>query len=178
MLLPRRLCGSGSTARLYASPALRAEGAPTGHSSAGLARVGRDKIGPMAGPKTIHIKPNSSGGWAVRNGTGRATGVYSTQAEAVKAAQAIVRDVGGQLLVHTPSGQLKKSFTLGRTAMGKLNAVEGVSLSPAGKTAFKTFDRDDLTPAQRRTALRKDVTKLTGAPKQASSRASGAATKG
>lgn len=132
----------------------------------------------MAGPKTIHIEPNGSGGWAMRSGAGRAAGVFSTQAEAIAAAQAKVRDAGGQLLVHTASGQVKKSFTLGRTAMSKLNAVEGVSLSPAGKAAFKTFDRDGLTPAQRRTALRQDVAKLAVTPKKASPRTSGAAIKG
>lgn len=125
----------------------------------------------MAGPKTIHIKPNGAGGWAVHAASGRASKVFATEAEAVKAAQAAVREAGGQLLVHTPSGQLKKSFTLGRSAMGKLNAIEGVALTAAGKTAFKTFDRDGLTPVQRRAALRKDVANLSGPRKGASPRA-------
>lgn len=62
--------------------------------------------------------------------------------------------------------------------MGKLNAVEGVSLTPAGKTAFKAFDREGLTPAQRRAALLKDVAKLTGGSKKKAPGASGAKIKG
>ena len=114
----------------------------------------------MTAPKTIHIIPNGSGDWVVRIGAGRAGKVFSTQAEAVRAAQAAVRDAGGQLHVHGAEGPPKTSFTLGRAAMAKLNAIEGVSLTPAGKSAFKAFDREDLTPPQRRAALRKDVAKL------------------
>ena len=62
--------------------------------------------------------------------------------------------------------------------MGKLNAVEGVSPTSAGKTAFRTFDREGLTPAHRRAALLKDVAKLTGGPKKKASGASGAKIKG
>lgn len=132
----------------------------------------------MARPKTIHIIPNSTGDWVVRAPSSRASRVFSTQAEALKAAQASVRDVGGQLHVHEVSGQLKTSFTLGRAAMDKLNAIEGVSLTPVGKAAFKTFDREDLTPTQRRAALRAKIAEMTGRPKKKSTGVPGATTKG
>jgi len=128
----------------------------------------------MAAPKTIHITQNGSGLWLVRGaGGGRAGKVFSTQAEAERAAQAVVRDTGGHLHVRGADGQARKSFTLGRAAIAKLNAVEGVSLTPAGRSAFKSFDRADLTPDERRVALRKAPEKLAGTVK-AKKRAGGA----
>jgi hypothetical protein len=128
----------------------------------------------MAAPKTIHITQNYAGLWLVRVTGGAHVGTaYSTQAEAVRAAQAVIRETGGQLHVSGADGQARKSFTLGRAAIAKLNAVEGVALTPAGRSAFRTFDREDLTPAQRRATLRKDLSKLAGTAK-AKKRASGA----
>jgi hypothetical protein len=115
--------------------------------------------------KTIHVRPTKDGAWTVAARTGRAGKVFSTQAEAIKAAQSSVREAGGELFVHATQGPAKKSFTLGRTAMAKLNAVEGVALTPAAKAAFKAFDRQDLSPARRREALRNDLPKLAATPK-------------
>lgn len=114
----------------------------------------------MAAPKTIHIIPDGSGVWVVRAASGRVGKTFATEAEAVSAAQAAVRDAGGQLQVHGAEGPPKRSFTLGRAAMAKLNAVEGVSLTPSGESAFKAFDREGLTPPQRRAALRQKIAKL------------------
>ena len=121
-------------------------------------------------PKTIHVTPGKDGAWTVRSAAARAGRVFATQAEAVLAAQARVREVGGELYVHTGQGQPKKSFTLGRAAMAKLNAVEGVALTPAARSAFKDFDRQDLSPAKRRATLRTDLVTLAAAPKGKSAR--------
>jgi hypothetical protein len=115
-------------------------------------------------PRTVHVVPHGSG-WAIRAASGRASKTFASQADAVKAAQATVREGGGQLMVQAPNGRVRKSFTLGRAAMEKLNAVEGVKLTPATKKAFKDFDRDGLSPTQRRAQLRKSVGKVAGAPK-------------
>lgn len=104
-------------------------------------------------PQSLNVVP-TTGGWMVRSGQANATAVHSTQAEAVRAAQGMVRSSGGQLAVHGADGRIKKTFTLGRKAMEKINAVEGVVLSPAARNAFAKFDKDDLSPQQRRDGLR------------------------
>lgn len=115
-------------------------------------------------PRTVHVIPHGDG-WAIRAASGRAPKTFTSQADAVKAAQAEVREGGGQLMVQAPNGRVRKSFTLGRAAMEKLNAVEGVKLAPATKKAFKDFDRDGLSPTQRRAQLRKNASKLASGPK-------------
>ena len=98
----------------------------------------------------------------MRTGERQAGKVYSTQAEALRAAEETARAAGGQIQLRGSNGEVRTRFTLGRTTMEKLNAVEGVGLTPAGRSAFKSFDRNGLSPSARRTALRKDVTKLAG----------------
>lgn len=85
---------------------------------------------------------------------------FPTKAAAVKAAQTTVREVGGLVTIKNANGGVGKSFTLGRSAMTKLNAVEGVVLGQAGKNAFRELDQIDALPAQRRAVLRKDLAKL------------------
>lgn len=118
----------------------------------------------MASSKTIQVVKNSEGGWALRipaNSGGQSSQAFLTRAEAVKAAQAVLRAKGGALQIHGPDGRIKSSFTLGRAAMTKLNAVEGLLLNPTVKSAFEEFDSRSLTPSQRRNALRKTITKST-----------------
>lgn len=106
----------------------------------------------------LDVTKLKAGGWTVSTGgTGK---VYPTKVAAMKAARTIVREQGGVLTVRHANGGVGKSFTLGRAAMTKLNAVEGVVLGRAGRQVFTTFDRADATPAQRRAALRKDLPKL------------------
>lgn len=78
----------------------------------------------------------------------------------MKAAQRAIREAGGVVTVTNAKGGVGKSFTLGRSAMTKLNAVEGVILGQATRKAFSALDKADATPAQRRAALRKDLAKL------------------
>ncbi len=48
-----------------------------------------------------------------------------------------------------------KGLTLGRAAAAKLNAVEGISVSPETQRAFAEFDRLGLPADQRRHRLMK-----------------------
>jgi hypothetical protein len=54
-----------------------------------------------------------------------------------------MRKTGGSLTVRDDQGRTTSTFTIGRNAMAKINAVEGVTLSSATENAFDTFDRDD-----------------------------------
>lgn len=111
--------------------------------------------------RTFFVAKNATGEWSVKSGGASTSRVFDTKAAALKAARDIVRENGGVLQVTNKDGQTSKSFTLGRSAMTKLNAVEGVVLTAAGKQTFKEFDREGLTPAQRRAKLRKSPIKLT-----------------
>jgi hypothetical protein len=99
-----------------------------------------------------YVEPAAKGGWSVRRGDGAAM-VFTTQREAIAAAQAEVRQFGGELNVQAPDGRLKKSFTLGRSTMEKLNAVEGVALSARARRTFAELDRVGAGPEARRTAI-------------------------
>jgi hypothetical protein len=46
-----------------------------------------------------------------------------------------------------------KGFTLGRGSFAKISSVEGITLSAAMKADFSRFDREELSPAERRKAL-------------------------
>jgi hypothetical protein len=104
--------------------------------------------------KTLNVMAMPAGGWAVRMEGRGLTASYSTQADAVEAAQALLRAGGGELRVQGVNGRTKRSFTLGRAAMAKINAVEGVALSANTQHAFEAFDLQGLSPHQRRTELR------------------------
>lgn len=54
----------------------------------------------------------------------------------------------------TPPANAQSSFTVGRAAMEKINAVEGIVLPGRIKEAFASFDRRGLSPEQRRAELR------------------------
>lgn len=115
--------------------------------------------------RTYVVAKNASGAWSVTL-SGKTSKVFQTKGDAVKAARQIT------------DGRMSKSFTLGRSAMTKLNEVEGVALTVAGKRTFKEFDKKGLTPSQRRAKLRKDPGKLTAGVKStlpAQSQGSGAA---
>jgi hypothetical protein len=67
------------------------------------------------------------GGWQLRSAAGKRTAkVFSSRAEAEKAAQALVRDCGGAVIVHGPDGRVCERFTVGREAFAGISAVEGI----------------------------------------------------
>ncbi len=98
------------------------------------------------------VAPTGKGGWTVRRGDGAAK-VFSTEGEAVAAAQAAVRKAGGELTIQAPNGRVKRSFTLGRSAMEKLNAVEGAELSAKARQTFIRLDREGAGSDARRAAI-------------------------
>lgn len=91
----------------------------------------------------------TSTGWAVR-AEGGPPSTFRTQAEAKRIAQELLRHKGGALKVHGPDGRIRETVTLGRNSMGKINAVEGQSLSASLKREFRTFDTLGLSDAERR----------------------------
>lgn len=121
--------------------------------------------------RTLLVTKNADGGWSVATQGTNTTQVFDSKASAVAAARQIVRRDGGVLQVANTKGHTSASFTLGRLAMAKLNAVEGVILGAAGENAFQDFDRRGLSPAQRRAKLRKELDQLSaGATGPATSR--------
>jgi len=51
------------------------------------------------------------------------------------------------------NAKAKAGFTLGRKGFAKISAVEGVYLSAAMEDRFREFDRQGLSPAERRKAI-------------------------
>lgn len=91
------------------------------------------------------------GEWQVRReGSGRAVGVYPTQSEATAAASAALRKSGGAVQTLTPGGQTAETLTLGRQAMAKIAAVEGIALTAEMQDALKAFDRAGASNEERR----------------------------
>lgn len=85
------------------------------------------------GPTDVSVEP-LDGQWIVRRTrASRRSGVYATQDEAIRAAQALTRLKGGQVLIG--DSRSRGSFTLGRLAFEKISAVEGIRLT-------KTMKRD------------------------------------
>jgi hypothetical protein len=44
-------------------------------------------------------------------------------------------------------------FVVGRKSMAKLNAMEGIRLSPSSHSMFEEFDRKGASPEERRKAI-------------------------
>jgi hypothetical protein len=96
----------------------------------------------------------TEGGWQVKGGTsGRAIETYRTQSEATEAARGALRRSGGQLLVQGLDGRVRETMTLGRDAMAKIAAVEGIHLSPAMTRTLEVLDRRGATSEERRLAI-------------------------
>ena len=94
------------------------------------------------------------GGWEVRcDRAGRTADVYRTEADAHEAAKAVLRKSGGTLAVHGSDGRLRESMTLGRDAMAKIAAVEGIHLSRDMRRTLDELDRTGASSAERRRAV-------------------------
>lgn len=61
----------------------------------------------------------------------------------------------GRVLVtrRTRDGYQDRGLVLGKDAIQKINAVEGIRMSAAAATRTADFDRRGLTPAQRRAEI-------------------------
>ncbi|HEY5236980.1 MAG TPA: hypothetical protein VIJ62_01255 [Rhizomicrobium sp.] len=62
----------------------------------------------------------------------------------------------------TKTGRTGKAYTLGRQGFAKISAVEGIKLSPEMADDFREFDRQELSPSERRKAIRHKYGKVTG----------------
>lgn len=63
----------------------------------------------MANKKSHHVVKNPSGGWSVKkSGASRASGIYTTQKDAVKSAGKISKTQGTKVVVHGKDGRIKK----------------------------------------------------------------------
>lgn len=101
----------------------------------------------------VHVMP-VEGAWQVRReGAGRATGVYSTQAEATEAAKSTLRRSGGELMVQGRDGRIRESMTLGRDPMAKIAAVEGIRLTPEMSRTLENLDRVGASGEERRRTI-------------------------
>lgn len=60
-----------------------------------------------------HVVPHPDG-WAVRRGgSDRASGVYSTQSQAIDAGRSMSRNQGTELLIHGKNGQIREKDSHG-----------------------------------------------------------------
>jgi hypothetical protein len=86
-------------------------------------------------------------------------GVYESQAEATRAAQEKLRAKGGELKVQGRNGRWRESLTIGRNAVEKMNAVEGLYVSGEMQGAFRDFDQKGLSAHERRQAIARKFAK-------------------
>jgi Uncharacterized protein conserved in bacteria (DUF2188) len=109
---------------------------------------------PVAKGRTrVHVTP-TEGGWQVRHdGAHRAARVYSSQTEAIEAAQSAIRRSGGEVRVEGRDGRIRESMTLGRDSMAKIAAVEGIHLSAESKRTLENLDRAGASGEERRRSI-------------------------
>ena len=113
------------------------------------------------GPTAVSVEP-LGGQWAVRRaGAARRSGVYATQDEAIRAAEALTRSEGGQLRIDDGDGRVRERFTLGRLAFEKISAVEGIRLSRAMKRDLRR-SAEAATPETARRMLAEKYGRTTG----------------
>lgn len=116
-------------------------------------KVGRLSETKTSGGGRFLVTPARKG-WIVKNDTGSARGAsFRTQAEALLAAQQMLRKTGGEVHVKDRKGRFRNSFTIGRIGFERISAVEGIALTVEMKRDLKEFDRKRLSPAKRRSAL-------------------------
>jgi hypothetical protein len=107
----------------------------------------------------LHVAPLARG-WTLRRPFGSGVPqVFRTQREAIQAAQTIASKQGGAVRIEGRTGAVRTTYTLGRAAIAKINAVEGAKLSPAMKREFERFDLEALAPKARRDRIARKLAK-------------------
>lgn len=102
---------------------------------------------------------SGEGVWLVkREDSRRTTSRHASQAEAIAAARKQLKATGGRLSIHDADGRIRSTYTLGRRAMAKLNAVEGISLPRKLHQAVRELGEISQSPRQRRARIRMLVT--------------------
>ena len=109
--------------------------------------------GSRKNPLSLSVVP-AAGKWQVRKaGASRTTAVHATQAEAVEVARGLLRQAGGKLRIHDKNGRIVEAMTLGRRAITRISAVEGISLGGEIARDLKTYDAEGLSSQQRRARI-------------------------
>jgi hypothetical protein len=105
-------------------------------------------------PARISVTPDGHG-WSVRGeaSAGREARTFATESDALHAAQELVRENGGEIIIRRIDGRARDSFTLGRAGMRKLAAVEGLTVTREMVRQLEEFDRRGLSPQERRAEL-------------------------
>jgi hypothetical protein len=67
----------------------------------------------MANRKNIHIVPRENGWGTLRQGGQRATDVFDTQAQAIRAGREMARQGQGELLIHGEDGRIRARDSFG-----------------------------------------------------------------
>ena len=63
----------------------------------------------MAAKKSHHVVKNPSGGWSVKKGgASRASGIFTTQKDAISSAKSISKNQGTRVVIHGKDGKIKK----------------------------------------------------------------------
>lgn len=81
--------------------------------------------------------------------------IYPTQTEAGEVASASLRKSDGAVQAPRRVGQVTEALILGRDAMSKIAAVEGIELSAEMRQALEAFDRAGLSNEERRREIAK-----------------------
>lgn len=97
------------------------------------------------------ISPEN-GSWAVKAAKGGVT-VHRTRGEAIGYAKRVAETKGGGLVIHTPSGRIKESYTVGRDAFVKISLVEGITPTADAQRRSKEFESKGLSAEERRRAI-------------------------
>lgn len=64
--------------------------------------------------RSQHVVPNPKGGWSVRkSGAERASGVFKTQADAIKRGKELAKSEGAELYVHRSDGTIRTKNSYG-----------------------------------------------------------------
>lgn len=67
----------------------------------------------MANRNNIHIVQRPGGWGTLREGSGRASGVFRTQAQAIRSGTGMARQGGGELVIHGQDGRIRERNTHG-----------------------------------------------------------------